>query len=91
MLASVLHEGLGHAAVALRSGAPSGLLIAVAWSSDYDSRQVAAGGTLVNLAAAVLFLIALHGAKGASVQTRYFLLLSIAFNSRELAISSFQV
>ena len=51
MLASILHEGVGHAAIALLTGAPSGILTAVAWSSEYDSRLVAAGGTLVNLAA----------------------------------------
>jgi hypothetical protein len=80
MLASVLHEGVGHAAIALLTGAPSGILTAVAWSSEYDSRLVAAGGTLVNLAAAGLSMALLRGAKGASVRTRYFLLLSMAFN-----------
>ena len=80
MLASVLHEGVGHAAIALLTGAPSGILTAVAWSSEYDSRLVAAGGTLVNLAAAALFLALLRGAKRASTPTRYFLLLSMAFN-----------
>jgi hypothetical protein len=52
MLADVLHEGLGHAAVALLTGAKSGVLSTVAWSSEGDSRLVAAGGTLANLAAA---------------------------------------
>jgi hypothetical protein len=80
MLTSVLHEGIGHAAIALLTGAQSGLLTAVAWSSEYDSRLVAAGGTLVNLAAAALFWIALHNAKKASVELRYFLVLSMAFN-----------
>jgi len=72
MLASVLYEGLGHAAIALATGAKSGLLTAVAWSSEFDSRLVAAGGTLVNLAAAVLFWLALRGAR--------LLLISLAFN-----------
>jgi hypothetical protein len=80
MIASVLHEGFGHAAIALLTGAQSGLLTAVAWSSQYDSRLVAAGGTLVNLAAAALFWIALRNAKKASVELRYFLLLNLAFN-----------
>jgi hypothetical protein len=80
MIASVLHEGLGHAAIALLTGAQSGLLTAVAWSSEYDSRLVAAGGTLVNLAAAALFWIALLRAKKASVELRNFLLLNMAFN-----------
>lgn len=80
MLTSVLHEGVGHAAIALLTGAQSGLLTAVAWSSEYDSRRVAAGGTLVNLAAAALFWIALRSAKKASIELRYFLLLSMTFN-----------
>jgi hypothetical protein len=80
MLASVLHEGVGHAAIALLTGMPSGLLTAVAWSSESDSRLVAAGGTLVNLAAGALFWLALRRAKRVTVQTRYFLLLSTAFN-----------
>jgi hypothetical protein len=80
MLASVLHEGVGHALIALLTGAPSGILTAVAWSSEYDSRLVAAGGTLVNLAVAAIFMAALCGAKTAPARTRYFFLLSMAFN-----------
>jgi hypothetical protein len=45
MLANVLHEGLGHAATALLTGAKSGVLSTAAWSSDVDTRLVAAGGT----------------------------------------------
>src|ERR1700722_17504319 len=47
-LGNVLHEGLGHATTALLTGTKSGVLSTVAWSSDFDSRLVAAGGTLVN-------------------------------------------
>jgi hypothetical protein len=43
MFADVLHEGLGHAAVALLTGAKSSVLSTVAWSSEGDSRLVAAG------------------------------------------------
>ena len=80
MLADVLHEGLGHAALALITGTQSGLLTTVAWSSAFDSKLVAAGGTLVNLAAGVVFWIALRSAKRSSVQLRFFLLTSAAFN-----------
>jgi hypothetical protein len=80
MFASVLHEGVGHAVPALLTGAPSGVLTAVAWSSDYDSRLVAAGGTLVNLAAAGAIWLLLYRAKNASVRTRLFLVLACAFN-----------
>jgi hypothetical protein len=80
MLASVWHEGVGHAAIALATGAKSGLLTAIAWSSDYDSRLVAAGGTLANLAAGAVFWAALRSARRRSMTIRYFLLLNMAFN-----------
>jgi len=80
-LANVLHEGVGHALVALFTGAQSGVISTVAWSSGYDSRLVAAGGTLVNLATGLICWLALRGAKNSSVQTRYFLLTSFAFNA----------
>jgi hypothetical protein len=80
IIANVVHEGLGHAATALLTGTQSGVLTTVAWSSDFDSRLVAAAGTLANLAAGALFWIVLRGAVGASVRLRFFLLISVAFN-----------
>lgn len=80
MLADVVHEGLGHGALALMTGAQSGLLTTVAWSSTFDSKLVAAGGTLANLVAGIIFWIALRSAKRASVQLRFFLLTTVAFN-----------
>ena len=80
MLADVLHEGLGHGALALITGTQSGVLTTVAWSSALDSKLVAAGGTLANLAAGIVFWFALSSAKRASVQLRFFLLTSAAFN-----------
>jgi hypothetical protein len=80
MLANVLHEGLGHAATALLTGAQSGVLTTVAWSSDFESKLVEAGGTLANLAAALVFWIALRSALSATVRWRFFLLISLAFN-----------
>jgi hypothetical protein len=80
IVANVVHEGLGHAATALLTGTQSGVLTTVAWSSDLDSRLVAAGGTLANLAAALVFWIALRRATGGSVRWRFFLLTSLAFN-----------
>jgi hypothetical protein len=81
MLANVLHEGLGHGALDLFTGAQSGLLTTVAWSSARDTRLVAAGGTLVNLGAALLFWMGLGGAKRAGVHLRFFLFTSLAFNA----------
>lgn len=80
ILGNVLHEGLGHAATALLTGTKSGVLSTVAWAGDHDTRLVAAGGTLANLAAGVVFWIALRSARNASARLRYFLLLSFAFN-----------
>jgi hypothetical protein len=80
ILTNVLHEGVGHGITALLTGANSGLLTTVAWSSTFDSRLVEAGGTLVNLAAALVFWIALRSAKHASMSTRYFPLITCAFN-----------
>lgn len=80
MVANVLHEGLGHAATALLTGAKSGVLSTVAWSSAQDSRLVAAGGTLANLAAGLIFWMALRSARSASVRWRFFLLTGLAFN-----------
>jgi hypothetical protein len=80
MLSNVVHEGVGHAAIAPLTGAKSGTLSTVAWSSQYDSRLVAGGGTLANLAASVAFWIVLRSVKNASVRWRYFLLISFAFN-----------
>ena len=80
MLADVLHEGVGHALLALLTGAKSGVLSTVAWSSQFDSRLVAAGGTLVNLAAGLLLWLALRRSANASAATRFFLLISCAFN-----------
>lgn len=80
ILTNILHEGVGHGLTALLTGAESGVLTTVAWSSAFDSRLVEAGGTLANLAAALIFWIALRRTENASLPTRYFLLISCAFN-----------
>ncbi len=80
ILSNVLHEGIGHGLIDLLTGAKSGLLTTVAWSSATNSRLVQAGGTLVNLAAALIFWIALSASRRRSIATRYFLLLATAFN-----------
>jgi hypothetical protein len=80
ILADVLHEALGHAVPALLLGDQSGNLSTVAWSSAFDSRVVAAGGTIVNIVTGIAMWMALRRATRASSQTRYFLLVSCAFN-----------
>ena len=81
ILTNILHEGVGHGVTALLTGAKSGVLTTVAWSSANDSRLVAAGGTLVNLVAALVFWISLSSAKHAFVPTRHFLLIAADFVS----------
>ena len=80
ILTNVLHEGVGHGLTALLTGANSGLLSTVAWLSTYDSRLVEADGTLVNLAAALVFWWALRSSRDAGMSIRYFLLITCAFN-----------
>ena len=80
ILTNILHEGVGHGLVALLTGATSGVLTTVAWSSTFDSRLVEAGGTLANLAAALVFWFALRSAKLASMPMRYFILITCASN-----------
>jgi predicted ester cyclase len=50
ILTNILHEGVGHGLVALLTGAKSGVLTTVAWSSAFDSRLVAAGGKTTDVA-----------------------------------------
>ncbi len=80
MLAGMSHEGIGHALTALLTGTPSGVLSTMAWSSAYSSRLVAADGTLVNLAEALVFWLALRAARNVSPQTRVFLFAACTFN-----------
>jgi hypothetical protein len=81
MLASISHEGIGHALTALLTGTPSGTLSTMAWSSAGNStRLVAAGGTLANLAEALLLWVFLRSTRTASPQTRMFLFAACTFN-----------
>ena len=80
MLATMLHEGLGHAAVAIATLHTSGTLTSLAWSSTQDSRLVAAGGTLVNLAFALVFWLLLRASSNASPTLRFFFLITMSFN-----------
>ncbi|MGH9718330.1 MAG: hypothetical protein ACRD4R_16605 [Candidatus Acidiferrales bacterium] len=73
------HEAIGHGLMALLTGAQSGVVSTVAWSSAYDSRLVAAGGPVLNLLEAAVLWIALRSAKRASPQTRYFLFIACTF------------
>jgi hypothetical protein len=80
IVANVVHEGVGHGLTALLTGANSGVLTTVEWSSPFGSRLVAAGGTLANLGAALVFWLASRSTSHASLPTRYFLFITCAFN-----------
>jgi hypothetical protein len=80
ILSNIVHEGVGHGLTALLTGANSGILTTVAWSSAFDSRLVEAGGTLVNLAAALVFWLVLRSTRNTVMSMRYFLLVTCAFN-----------
>lgn len=80
MLTTMLHEGLGHAAVAILTLHASGTLTTVAWSSVSGSRWVFAAGTLVNLATALIFRLLLQQARKAWASLRFFLWVTMAFS-----------
>ena len=55
------------------------MLSTVAWSSEFDSRRVVAGGRLVNLATGAMLWLGLRSAANARAWTRFFPLMSCAF------------
>lgn len=80
MLATMLHEALGHAVVAMLTLHASGTLTTLAWSSASGSRLVFAGGTLVNLATALVCWLLLRAAGKASIRLRFFLWITMTFS-----------
>lgn len=80
MLSTMLHEGLGHAAIAIFTLHASGTLCSLAWSSPQDSRLVEAGGTLINLASGIICWLLLRAMRKAPPTLRFFLLITMSFN-----------
>ena len=80
ILQDVLHEGLGHGVTAWLSGAHQVTMSTVALQSDIETRWVSANGTLVNLAFALVFWLALRARDRYSPSVRYFLVLALAGN-----------
>lgn len=80
MLSTMLHEGVGHALTAIVTLHASGTLTSLAWSSDQNSRLVDAGGTLINLIAALVFWLLLRFVRDARPSVRFFFLITMAFN-----------
>lgn len=80
VLSTMLHEGIGHAAIAIATLHASGTLTSLAWSSSQNSRLVEAGGTLVNLIAAFVFWLLLRSVRNARPSLRFFFLITMSFN-----------
>ena len=85
-LANLLHEGVGHALTCLLLGGKVQVLTSLycLWDpeslSEWGTRLVLAGGTLVNLLLGILLLVLLRRFKQASPQTRCFLWLAACIN-----------
>jgi len=77
ILASVLHEGVGHGGACLLSGGKVLVISTVDMECSADNRLVTAGGTLMNVAAAAL-CVALG--RVTNTQLKYFLWLSLTVN-----------
>src|SRR5580658_9506026 len=80
VLASVLHEGLGHAGACIVTGGKPILVSTVAMECSADNRLVIAGGTLVNVAAGALFFVLGRMTLRTSSRLKYFLWLSMTVN-----------
>jgi hypothetical protein len=80
ILQDVAHEGLGHALTAWLSGAQTVTVSTVAMQSNFDTRWIQAGGTLVNLFLAAVLWILLQRPQHYRPVTRYFLVLAMASN-----------
>ena len=79
-IANLLHEGAGHGGACLLTGGHAKALSSVHFDCSRDSRFVSAGGTLVNVIAGVLCLIAIRSLRHASGHLRYFLWLLMTVN-----------
>jgi hypothetical protein len=80
ILASVLHEGVGHGGACLLTGGKPIMVSTVSMDCSADNRLVIAAGTLVNvLAGAVCFVLGRMTGR-TSPRLKYFLWLSMAVN-----------
>jgi len=80
MLATMLHEGLGHGGACLAVGGKAVLITTVSMQCSVDHRLVTAGGTIMNFAAAALFFALGRAARTATPVWKYFFWLSMTIN-----------
>lgn len=79
VVADVLHEGVGHGGACLLTGGHPLAFSTVHFDCDNSGRLVAAGGTIVNFIAGLIFWFASRRATR-STRLRYFLWLSMTLN-----------
>ena len=81
VVASMVHEGLGHGGVCVISGGRPIAISSVHFECDGNApRMVSSAGTLANLLVGGLCLALLRVTRSASARTRYFLWLSMTVN-----------
>jgi hypothetical protein len=78
ILGNILHEGFGHGGACLLTGGKPLLITAVSMDCSAENRLVIAGGSLMNVAAAVVFLLLARLMK--SPHLRYFAWLAMTVN-----------
>ena len=80
ILASVLHEGVGHGGACLATGGKPIMVSTVAMECSADNRLLIAGGTLVNVVAGALFFVLGRMTSRNYSRLKYFLWLSMVVN-----------
>ena len=80
VLASVLHEAVGHGGACLATGGKPIMVSTVAAECSVENHLVVAGGTIVNAVAGALFLVLGRMTSWVSPRLKYFLWLSMAVN-----------
>jgi hypothetical protein len=80
ILASVLHEGVGHGGACLLSGGKVSVISTVHMECTAETRLVMAGGTLMNVIAGALFFALGRVTARTSPRLRYFMWLSMTVN-----------
>lgn len=78
VLASVLHEGLGHGGACYITGGRVKLISTVAADCSADNRLVIAGGTLMNAATAIVCFALMRITRPQAVRLRFFFWLTMA-------------
>jgi hypothetical protein len=87
VLSDILHEAVGHGGTCLLEGCKVIVISSVHAECSYDSRLVAAGGTLVNLLVGLLGFPVLRLTQSWSWPSRYFVWLLMTVNLLQGAVN----